>query len=115
MLWKWALSPRLRFSALPNRQGLKHAGAMQKATPLVLILVLAVTAAFLSLRTNVAPPPSSPPPPTIETPIAPNIPAPGEGLRWKGHQFLVLAMDGPRIERVQIERPVVDSPPAEDN
>ncbi len=44
-----------------------------------------------------------------------HIPAPGEGLRWKGHQFLVLAMDGPRIERVQIERPVVDSPAAEEN
>ena len=53
---------------------------MQKATPLVLILVLAVTAAFLSLRTNVAPPPSSPPPPAIETPIAPNIPAQGEAV-----------------------------------
>ncbi len=37
-----------------------------------------------------------------------HIPSAGEGLRWKGHQFRVLAMDGPRIERVQIERPVVE-------
>ena len=42
-----------------------------------------------------------------------HIPAAGEGLRWKGHQFRVLAMDGPRIERVQIERPMAEqSPPA---
>jgi CBS domain containing-hemolysin-like protein len=40
-----------------------------------------------------------------------HIPAPGEGLRWKGHQFRVLAMDGPRIDRVQIERPVAESIP----
>ncbi|MCP9942260.1 HlyC/CorC family transporter [Cyanobium sp. ATX 6E8] len=40
-----------------------------------------------------------------------HIPAPGEGLRWKGHQFRVLAMDGPRIERVQIERPVAEPIP----
>jgi CBS domain containing-hemolysin-like protein len=33
-----------------------------------------------------------------------HIPAPGEGLRWKGYQFQILAMDGPRIDRVQIER-----------
>jgi putative hemolysin len=31
-----------------------------------------------------------------------HIPAPGEGLRWKGFRFNVLTMDGPRIERVQI-------------
>ena len=37
-----------------------------------------------------------------------HIPAPGEMLRWKGHQFLVLAMDGPRIERVQIDRPLAE-------
>ncbi len=37
-----------------------------------------------------------------------HIPSAGEGLRWKGHQFRVLVMDGPRIERVQIERPVVE-------
>lgn len=33
-----------------------------------------------------------------------HIPSPGEGLRWKGYEFRILAMDGPRIERVQIER-----------
>lgn len=37
-----------------------------------------------------------------------HIPSAGEGLSWKGHQFRVLAMNGPRIERVQIERPVVE-------
>ena len=42
-----------------------------------------------------------------------HIPSPGEGLRWKGHQFLVLAMDGPRIERVQIDRPLAE--PITDN
>ena len=31
-----------------------------------------------------------------------HIPAPGEGLRWKGLRFEVLTMDGPRIERVRI-------------
>jgi CBS domain containing-hemolysin-like protein len=31
-----------------------------------------------------------------------HIPAPGESLRWQGHQFVIVAMDGPRIERVQI-------------
>jgi CBS domain containing-hemolysin-like protein len=31
-----------------------------------------------------------------------HIPAPGEGLRWRGVRFNVLSMDGPRIERVQI-------------
>ena len=36
-----------------------------------------------------------------------HIPAPGEGLRWKGHQFRVSAMDGPRIERVTIERSLI--------
>ncbi len=35
-----------------------------------------------------------------------HIPSPGEGLRWKGYQFQILAMDGPRIERVRIERPI---------
>jgi CBS domain containing-hemolysin-like protein len=35
-----------------------------------------------------------------------HIPSAGEGLRWQGYQFQILAMDGPRIERVQIERPV---------
>ena len=33
-----------------------------------------------------------------------HIPAPGETLRWKGHQFLITAMDGPRIDRVEITR-----------
>jgi hypothetical protein len=32
-----------------------------------------------------------------------HIPAPGESLRWKAWRFRVLTMDGPRIERVQIE------------
>jgi CBS domain containing-hemolysin-like protein len=31
-----------------------------------------------------------------------HIPAPGEGLRWKGYRYGVLSMDGPRIERVRI-------------
>ena len=33
-----------------------------------------------------------------------HIPAAGEGLSWKGWQFQVSAMDGPRIARVQIDR-----------
>ncbi|WP_409995736.1 hemolysin family protein [Cyanobium sp. HWJ4-Hawea] len=33
-----------------------------------------------------------------------HIPSPGESLSWKGHQYRVLIMDGPRIERVAIER-----------
>jgi putative hemolysin len=33
-----------------------------------------------------------------------HIPTPGESLRWKGDQFVISAMDGPRIERVQITR-----------
>jgi putative hemolysin len=32
-----------------------------------------------------------------------HIPAPGEGLRWKGYRFQILTMDGPRIERVTIQ------------
>jgi len=44
-----------------------------------------------------------------------HIPAPGESLRWKGHQFLIMAMDGPRIERVEITRraqePAVEEEP----
>jgi putative hemolysin len=32
-----------------------------------------------------------------------HIPAPGEGLRWKGYRFKILTMDGPRIERVKIQ------------
>lgn len=31
-----------------------------------------------------------------------HIPSPGEGLRWKQFRFIVLVMDGPRIERVRI-------------
>ncbi len=33
-----------------------------------------------------------------------HIPTSGEGLRWKGFRFRVIAMDGPRIARVQIDR-----------
>ncbi|MCT0224589.1 hemolysin family protein [Synechococcus sp. CS-1328] len=33
-----------------------------------------------------------------------HIPAPGEGLGWKGYQFTVVTMDGPRIDRVRINR-----------
>ncbi|MFY8148927.1 MAG: hemolysin family protein [Prochlorococcaceae cyanobacterium] len=33
-----------------------------------------------------------------------HIPAPGETLGWKGYQFTVVTMDGPRIERVRINR-----------
>ncbi|MGA1003926.1 hemolysin family protein [Vulcanococcus sp.] len=33
-----------------------------------------------------------------------HIPSPGESVFWKGHQFEVLAMDGPRIDRVEISR-----------
>ena len=42
-----------------------------------------------------------------------HIPAPGESLRWKGHQFLIMAMDGPRIERVEITRRAVEPETAE--
>jgi CBS domain containing-hemolysin-like protein len=42
-----------------------------------------------------------------------HIPAPGESLRWKGHQFLIMAMDGPRIERVEITRRAVEPDTAE--
>ena len=42
-----------------------------------------------------------------------HIPAPGESLRWKGHQFLIMAMDGPRIERVEITRRTVEPEPEE--
>jgi len=43
-----------------------------------------------------------------------HIPAPGESLCWKGHQFLILAMDGPRIERVEITRRMVEPEPEAD-
>ncbi|MCT0230262.1 hemolysin family protein [Synechococcus sp. CS-1324] len=42
-----------------------------------------------------------------------HIPAPGESLRWKGDQFVISVMDGPRIERVQITRRASDEPTAE--
>ena len=42
-----------------------------------------------------------------------HIPAPGEGLRWKGYQYRVVAMDGPRIARVEIERVELDRRRAE--
>ena len=42
-----------------------------------------------------------------------HIPAPGEGLRWKGYQYRVVAMDGPRIERVEIELVELDRRRAE--
>ena len=42
-----------------------------------------------------------------------HIPAPGESLCWKGHQFLIMAMDGPRIDRVEITRRMVE--PAADH
>ncbi|CAK6701748.1 MULTISPECIES: hemolysin family protein [unclassified Synechococcus] len=33
-----------------------------------------------------------------------HIPSPGEGLGWKGYQFTVVTMDGPRIDRVRINQ-----------
>ncbi|MFS6826423.1 transporter associated domain-containing protein [Cyanobium sp. ATX-6F1] len=40
-----------------------------------------------------------------------HIPAAGESLRWQGHGFEIMAMDGPRIDRVQIvRRPSNDGP-----
>jgi len=42
-----------------------------------------------------------------------HIPAPGESLRWKGDQFVISMMDGPRIDRVQITRRSSDEPSAE--
>ena len=48
-----------------------------------------------------------------------HIPAPGESLRWRGNQFQIMAMDGPRIDRVEITRrsvePPAEAPPATDN
>ena len=40
-----------------------------------------------------------------------HIPAPGESLRWRGHQFQIMAMDGPRIDRVEITRRCVEPTP----
>lgn len=50
------------FSALPSGGAITQPAAMQKATPLVLVLILAVMAAFLSLR-------SDPPAPAPEAPV----------------------------------------------
>jgi CBS domain containing-hemolysin-like protein len=44
-----------------------------------------------------------------------HIPAPGESLRWKGHQFEIMAMDGPRIERVAITRRATEIAPEPGN
>jgi zinc protease len=49
---------------------------MPKATPFILVFILAATAAFLSLRPREVHAPASPP--AIATPAAPKIPAPGE-------------------------------------
>ena len=43
-----------------------------------------------------------------------HIPSPGESVFWKGHQFEVLAMDGPRIDRVEISRRLAE-PASEDD
>ena len=43
-----------------------------------------------------------------------HIPLPGESVFWKGHQFEVLAMDGPRIDRVEISRRLAE-PASEDD
>jgi zinc protease len=53
------------FSALPNPSAVNHPAAMRKAissTPLILVLILAITAVFLSLRTKETPPPAAPKP-----------------------------------------------------
>ncbi|MGB7563316.1 MAG: hemolysin family protein [Prochlorococcaceae cyanobacterium] len=42
-----------------------------------------------------------------------HIPAAGESLRWQGHAFEIVAMDGPRIDRVQIVRRPSDDHPDE--
>lgn len=44
-----------------------------------------------------------------------HIPMPGEGLSWRGFEFRILAMDGPRIERVQIERRMEAGPASENS
>ena len=54
-----------RFSALPNPLAVNQSRAMQKATPLILVLVLAVTAGILSVRSHK--PPAAVPPPVVET------------------------------------------------
>jgi zinc protease len=63
-----------RFSALPNPLAVNHARPMQKATPLILVLILAVTAGILSVRSHR--PPAAVPPPVVETVAAPAAPPP---------------------------------------
>lgn len=71
-----------RFSALPNQPGLKHAAAMQKATPLILVLTLAATAAFLSLREKKPAPVKTPTAAAVaEAPKPAEIPAKGEPVK----------------------------------
>ncbi|BBL86260.1 hypothetical protein PMYN1_Chma451 (chromatophore) [Paulinella micropora] len=38
-----------------------------------------------------------------------HIPSPGESIRFNGNKFEITCMDGPRIERVQITFPLIDS------
>ena len=52
--------PDRRFSALPSGRRLNHLPAMQKATPLILVLFLAVTATILSVRSHKVPVTRSP-------------------------------------------------------
>ncbi len=65
------------FSALPNPPLLNHAAAMQKATPLFLVLIIAATAGFLSLRSK-SPRPPAPLPAVEEAPKIEEIPPAGE-------------------------------------
>ena len=66
--------PFPRFSALPNPLAVNHLPGMQKATPLILVLILAVTAGILSVRSPK--PPVAVPPPVVETTPAPATPPP---------------------------------------
>ncbi len=59
----------LRFSALPNPLAVNHLTGMQKATPLILVLILAVTAGILSLR-------SPKPPVAVSSPVVGTASAP---------------------------------------
>lgn len=63
-----------RFSALPNPPTVNHLPGMQKATPLILVLILAVTAGILSVRSPK--PPVAVPTPVVETAPAPTTPPP---------------------------------------
>ena len=65
---------RIRDSALPNPAAVNHLRAMQKATPLVLVLFLAATATFLSLRPKTSL--LTDPPAVVQTAPKPEIPAP---------------------------------------